>query len=90
LGILLNPGVTYTFWATLPAFVAEQFPTNIRAFGTSTSYHAGRFVSTQIPMALGAAAMKYGPSGAIAFMAVFYLIASAATFMLRDRANIEA
>jgi hypothetical protein len=34
--------------------------------------------------------MKYGLSGAIAFMAVFYLIASAATFMLRDRANIEA
>jgi MFS family permease len=89
LGVLYH-AVGATFWATLPAFIAEQFPTNIRAFGTSTSYSAGRFASTLIPMALGAAAMKYGLSGAIAFMAVFYLIASAATFMLRDRANIEA
>lgn len=89
LGVLYH-AVGATFWATLPAFVAEQFPTNIRAFGTSTSYSAGRFASTLIPMALGVAAMKVGLAVAIAFMAVFYLVASAATFMLRDRKNIEA
>ena len=89
LGVLYH-AVGATFWATLPAFVAEQFPTNIRAFGTSTSYSAGRFASTLIPMALGAAAMKVGLAVAIAFMAVFYLVAAAATFMLRDRKNIEA
>ena len=89
LGVLYH-AVGATFWSTLPAFIAEQFPTNVRAFGTSTSYSAGRFASTVIPMALGAAAMAYGLSTAIACMAVFYVIASIATFMLRDKANIEA
>ncbi len=60
LGVLYH-AVGATFWATLPAFIAEQFPTNIRVFGTSTSYSARRFTSTLIPMVLGAAWVRCCP-----------------------------
>jgi MFS family permease len=88
LGVLYH-AVGSVFWATLPAFLAEQFPTHIRAFGVASSYSLGRFIVVIVPMALGAAAMKTGLTAAIAFMAIFYVIAMFATFMLRDNKILE-
>lgn len=71
-------------WAGLAAFVAEQFPTTIRALGLASAFATGRAVVVFVPMALGAAAMSTGLATAIAFVAVFYLIAACGALMLQD------
>lgn len=76
--------VASMFWATLASFLAEQFPTPIRAVGVSSSYSTGRVFSLIVPIALGAIAMKTGLIPAIIFAAGFYVIAMFGAFMLRD------
>jgi MFS family permease len=76
--------IASAFWATLASFLAEQFPTTIRALGVSSSYSTGRLFSLVVPIALGAIAMSTGLIPAIIFAAVFYLIAMFGALMLRD------
>ena len=76
--------VASAFWATLASFLAEQFPTSIRALGVSSSYSTGRVFSLLVPIGLGAVAMHTGLMAAIVFAAVFYLIAMFGALMLRD------
>jgi MFS family permease len=76
--------IASAFWATLASFLAEQFPTAIRALGVSSSYSTGRVFSLLVPIGLGAVAMHTGLMAAIVFAAVFYLIAMFAAMMLRD------
>lgn len=76
--------VASAFWATLASFLAEQFPTSIRAVGVSSSYSTGRLFSLLVPIALGVVAMKTGLIAAIIFAAIFYLVAMVGAFMLRD------
>lgn len=76
--------IASAFWATLASFLAEQFPTSIRALGVSSSYSTGRLFSVMVPIALGAVAMRTGLIGAIVVAAVFYLIAMFGAVMLRD------
>ena len=72
-------------WAGFGAYLAEQFPTNIRAVGVSSSFAVGRGVMSFVPMALGAAATATASlTTVIGYMAVFYLIAGVGAFMLRD------
>jgi MFS family permease len=80
--------VASIFWATLASFLAEQFPTNIRAVGVSSSYSTGRVFSVVVPIALGAIAMKTGLVGAIIFAAFFYVIAMGGAWMLRDNKEL--
>jgi MFS family permease len=76
--------IASAFWATLASFLAEQFPTPIRAVGVSGSYSTGRLFSVLVPIALGAVAMTTGLVAAIIFAAGLYLIAMFGAFMLRD------
>jgi MFS family permease len=76
--------IASAFWATLASFLAEQFPTSIRALGVSSSYSTGRLFSVLVPIALGAIAMTTGLIPAIIFAAMFYLIAMFGAVMLRD------
>jgi MFS family permease len=76
--------IASAFWATLASFLAEQFPTSIRALGVSSSYSTGRLFSLLVPIGLGAVAMHTGLMAAIIFAAVFYLIAMFGAVMLRD------
>lgn len=76
--------IASTFWATLASFLAEQFPTPIRALGVSSSYSTGRVFSVAVPIALGAIAMTTGLIPAIIFAAMFYLIAMFGALMLRE------
>jgi predicted MFS family arabinose efflux permease len=76
--------VVSAFWATLASFLAEQFPTAIRARGVSTSYSNGRVFSVLVPIGLGAIAMKTGLVTAIVFAAMLYMIAMVGAFLLRD------
>jgi len=72
-------------WAGFGAYLAEQFPTNIRAVGVSSSFAIGRGVMSFVPMALGAAATATASlATVIGYMAVFYLIAGVGAFMLHD------
>ena len=81
--------VASAFWASLASFLAEQYPTYIRALGVSSSYSTGRLFSLLVPMVLGAVAMKTGLLGAITFGAIFYIIAMAATFMLKETRGLQ-
>jgi MFS family permease len=85
---LLHTVVASMFWATLASFLAEQFPTNIRALGVSSSYSTGRLFSTLIPIILGAVAMSSGLIAAIIFAALFYLLAMVGAFFLRDNTEL--
>ena len=76
--------IASAFWATLASFLAEQFPTQIRALGVSSSYSTGRLFSILVPIALGAIAMTTGLIPAIIFAAMFYLIAMVGALLLRD------
>ena len=81
---ILHYLIASAFWATLASFLAEQFPTAIRALGVSSSYSTGRLFSLLVPLGLGAIAMHTGLMAAIIFAAVFYLIAMFGAVMLRD------
>ena len=76
--------IASAFWATLASFLAEQFPTAIRARGVSSAYSTGRLFSVVVPIALGAVAMKTGLVTAIIFAALLYVIAMFGALMLRD------
>lgn len=80
--------VASMFWATLASFLAEQFPTSIRAVGVSSSYSTGRLFSVVVPIALGAVAMTTGLITAIIFAALLYVIAMFGAFMLRDQKEL--
>ena len=86
---LINWGVASAIWAILLGFTVEQFPTNIRALGTASTYATGRLVSTLVPLAMGAAAQKVGLTTVMAAISIFYLVAMFAALMLKDtRAHI--
>ena len=80
--------VASAFWATLASFLAEQFPTAIRARGVSTSYSNGRVFSVLVPIGLGAIAMRTGLVTAIVFAALLYLVAMVGAFLLRDEKEL--
>jgi len=71
-------------WAILGAYLAEQFPTNIRAVGTAASYSTGRLISTLVPFVMGAVAMQIGLTATLGVITIFYIIGMLGVLMLRD------
>ena len=71
-------------WAILGAYLAEQFPTNIRAVGTASAFSTGRLISTLVPFVMGAIAMAIGLTATLGLIAIFYIIGMLGVVMLRD------
>jgi MFS family permease len=71
------------------SFVAELFPTRVRATGQGTSYNIGRMAGAIAPYTIGRVAMIPG-SGiglALGITSAFFLLAGALVFTLPDRSG---
>ena len=70
-------------------FVAELFPTRIRATGQGTSYNIGRMAGAVAPYVIGAVATipGVGIGLALGVTSAFFLLAAALVFTLPDRSG---
>ena len=73
------------------SFVAELFPTRIRATGQGTSYNIGRMAGAVAPYVIGAAATipGVGIGLALGITSAFFLLAAALVFTRPDRSGQE-
>ncbi len=72
-------------WAGFGAYIAEQFPTHVRAVGVASSFATGRAVVVFVPMVLGAAATATASlATVIGFIGVFYFICGVFAFLLKE------
>jgi len=72
-------------WAPFGTYLAEQFPTHVRAIAVSTSFATGRAVVVFVPMIIGAAVTATTSlTTVIATLAVFYFVAGIFAFMLKE------
>ncbi|MBI5259341.1 MAG: MFS transporter [Burkholderiales bacterium] len=86
---LVHWATATAMWAGFGAYLAEQFPTNIRAVGVASSFSVGRGVMSFVPMALGAAATATASlTTAIGYLAVFYFVAAIGAYLLRETADL--
>ena len=71
------------------SFVAELFPTRIRATGQGTSYNIGRMAGAVAPYVIGAAATVpgVGIGLALGITSAFFLLAAGLVFTLPDRSG---
>jgi MFS family permease len=71
------------------SFVAELFPTRIRATGQGTSYNIGRMAGAVAPYVIGAVATipGVGIGLALGITSAFFLLAAALVFTLPDRSG---
>jgi MFS family permease len=72
------------FWATMSAFVSEQFSTTTRAFAVSFSFGTGRLVAAVFPFIVGAIAAQITLSSAIALVVFIYALGGIIAFMMND------
>jgi hypothetical protein len=72
-------------------FVAELFPTNVRATGQGTSYNIGRMAGAIAPFTIGKLATLpgIGIGAALGATSAFFLLAAALVFTLPDRSGQE-
>lgn len=76
-------------WAGFGAYLAEQFPTHIRAVGVASSFSIGRGVMSFVPAALGAAATATASlTTVIGYLAVFYFVAAIGAYLLHETADL--
>lgn len=90
--LLLSPLLGYFghgYFSMFGSFVAELFPTAVRATGQGTSYNAGRMAGALAPYTIGALATVPGIGIGLAFAATsaFFLLAAALIFTLPDRSG---
>lgn len=86
---LVHWATATAMWAGFGAYLAEQFPTNIRAVGVASSFSVGRGVMSFVPMALGAAATATASlTTAIGYLAIFYFVAAIGAYLLRETAEL--
>jgi len=72
-------------WAGFGAYIAEQFPTHVRAVGVASSFATGRAVVVFVPMVLGAAATATASlATVIGFIGIFYFICGVFAFLLKE------
>jgi len=72
-------------WAPFGTYLAEQFPTHVRAIAVSTSFATGRAVVVFVPMVIGAAVTATTSlTTVIATLSVFYFVAGIFAFMLKE------
>lgn len=72
------------FWSVLGVYIAEQYPTHVRALGLSSSFSVGRIVSICIPVVLGAVAMKTSLVVVMGMAAAFYFLSGIGCFILKE------
>jgi MFS family permease len=90
--LLLSPLLGYFghgYFSMFGSFVAELFPTAVRATGQGTSYNAGRMAGALAPFTIGAIATLpgIGIGLAIGATSAFFLLAAVLVFTLPDRSG---
>jgi hypothetical protein len=90
--LLLGPVLGYVghgYFSMFGSFVAELFPTSVRATGQGTSYNAGRLMGALAPYSIGVLAAFPGVGIGLALGATSaFFIASALVIMaLPDRSG---
>ena len=90
--LLLGPVLGYVghgYFSMFGSFVAELFPTPVRATGQGTSYNAGRLAGALAPYVIGVLAQqpRIGLALAIASTSAFFLASAVIIFALPDRSG---
>jgi len=90
--MLLGPLLGYLghgYFSMFGSFVAELFPTAVRATGQGTSYNAGRLAGALAPYVIGALAMqpRIGIGLALGSTSAFFLASALIIFTLPDRSG---
>jgi hypothetical protein len=77
------------YFSMFGAFIAELFPTAVRATGQGTSYNAGRMAGAAAPYVIGRLATLpgVGIGLAMASTSAFFLLAAILVFTLPDRSG---
>ncbi|MBI3049903.1 MAG: MFS transporter [Acidobacteria bacterium] len=92
--MLLGPVLGYFghgYFSMFGSFIAELFPTAVRATAQGTSYNIGRMAGALAPYTIGAVAMLpgIGIGLALATTSAFFLLGAALVFTLPDRSGRE-
>lgn len=92
--LLLGPVLGYFgygYFSMFGSFIAELYPTAIRATAQGTSYNIGRMAGAIAPYTIGAVAMLpgIGIGLALGVTSAFFLLAAALVFTLPDRSGQE-
>ena len=90
--LLLGPLLGYVghgYFSMFGGFVAELFPTEVRATGQGTAYNAGRMVGALAPYVIGVLATlpRIGIGLALASTSFFFLAGALLIFTLPDKAG---
>jgi MFS family permease len=90
--LLLGPVLGYVghgYFSMFGSFVAELFPTAVRATGQGTSYNAGRLAGALAPYVIGVLAQQpgIGIGLALASTSAFFLASALIIFTLPDRSG---
>jgi hypothetical protein len=90
--MLLGPVLGYFghgYFSMFGSFVAELFPTAVRATGQGTSYNIGRMAGAVAPYTIGVLATLpgIGIGLALGITSAFFLLAAALIFTLPDRSG---
>ena len=92
--MLLGPVLGYFghgYFSMFGSFVAELFPTAVRATGQGTSYNVGRMAGAIAPLTIGTLAglPGIGIGLALGLTSAFFLLAAGLVFTLPDRSGQE-
>jgi MFS family permease len=89
LGPVLGYVVGHGYFSMFGSFVAELFPTDVRATGQGTSYNAGRLAGALAPYVIGVLAQQpnIGIGLALASTSAFFLASALLVFALPDRSG---
>jgi hypothetical protein len=90
--MLLGPALGYFgsgHFSMFGSFVAELFPTRVRATGQGTSYNIGRMAGAIAPYTIGRVAMipGIGIGLSLGVTSAFFLLAAVLVFTLPDRSG---
>jgi MFS family permease len=90
--LILSPVLGYVghgYFSMFGAFIAELFPTSVRATGQGTAYNAGRLSGALAPYVIGvlAAIPNVGIGLAIGTTSAFFLAAAVIVLALPDRSG---
>ena len=82
--------VGHAYWSMIAPFLAELFPTAVRATGQGLGYNSGRLLGALAPYVIGVLAMlpRVGIASALAVTSAFYLAAAALVFAFPDRSRM--
>ena len=77
------------YWAPLPAFVAEQFPTSLRGAGTSVAYATGRLAAAVAPFIIGGLGNSRGLGFAMMLVTVVYFIGAIIPIFMKETKTLK-